>query len=83
MTTTTARIARTITLPLISAGILGGAALGLAGMASAATVTEPSGPGYSYSPEVHAQPAPNAEPGKRAHKGVYHLSVLTPGAING
>ena len=32
-----ANIARYIALPIVSAGILGGAALGLAGMANAAT----------------------------------------------
>lgn len=40
--TTTRRLARYIALPAISAGILGGAALGMAGMANAGT--------YSYQP---------------------------------
>ena len=34
-----ANIARYIALPIVSAGIIGGAALGLAGMANAATTT--------------------------------------------
>ena len=78
----TTRIAHLIALPLVSAGILGGAALGLAGMASAAT-TQPTGPGYSYSPEVKAQPAPNAQAGHRWHKGVHHIAVLETSAVNG
>ncbi len=41
--TTTRNFARYIVLPVVSAGILGGAALGLAGMANAGT--------YSYQPE--------------------------------
>ena len=41
--TTTRMLARRLALPLISAGILGGAVLGLAGTASAGT--------YSYQPE--------------------------------
>ena len=40
--TTTRRLARYIALPAVSAGILAGAALGLAGMANAGT--------YSYTP---------------------------------
>ena len=56
------RIARMIALPIVSAGIIGGAALGLAGMANAQTQA-PTGPGYSYSPTVKAKPAPTAQPG--------------------
>ena len=41
--TATRIFARYIALPVVSAGILGGAALGLAGMANAGT--------YSYTPE--------------------------------
>lgn len=41
--TATASFARHLALPVVSAGILGGAALGLAGMANAGT--------YSYTPE--------------------------------
>jgi hypothetical protein len=43
MTTSTGRFARYIALPAVSTGILGGAALGLAGLANAGT--------YSYQPE--------------------------------
>ena len=69
-------IARYIALPIVSAGILGGAALGLAGMANAATPTGPSGPGYSYSPSVKAHPAPEAKPGWHNHHGVWHINAL-------
>ena len=47
-------IARTFVLSVVSAGIIVGAALGMAGMANAATQTQPSGPGYSYAPAVKA-----------------------------
>jgi hypothetical protein len=69
-------IARYIALPIVSAGILGGAAVGVAGMANAATSTEPSGPGYSYAPSVKATPAPEAKPGWRNHKGIWHINAL-------
>jgi hypothetical protein len=71
--------ARYFALPIVSAGIIGGAALGLAGMANAATSTQPSGPGYSYAPQVIAHPAPEAQPGWRAHHGVNHVERLVPG----
>ena len=69
-------IARYIALPIVSAGIFGGAALGLAGMANAATPTGPTGPGYSYAPSVKAKPAPDAAPGKHNHKGIWHINAL-------
>jgi hypothetical protein len=69
-------IARCIALPIVSAGILGGAALGLAGMANAATPTTPNGPGHSHAPSVKAKPAPEAKPGWRNHKGVWHINAL-------
>ena len=69
-------IARYIALPIVSAGIFGGAALGLAGMASAATTT-PTGPGSSYAPSVKAKPAPTAKPGWHNHKGIAHVNALT------
>ena len=69
-------IARYIALPLVSAGILGGAALGLAGMANAAAPTGPTGPGYSYSPSTKAAPAADAKPGWHNHKGVHHIERL-------
>jgi hypothetical protein len=71
------RIASAIALPIISAGIIGGAALGLAGTASASTGAQaPSGPGHSYSPNTYAHPAPNAQPGWHNHHGAWHIAVL-------
>jgi hypothetical protein len=70
------RIASAIALPIISAGIIGGAALGLAGTASASTTsTAPSGPGHSFSPQVHAHPAPNAQPGWHNHHGAWRVAA--------
>jgi hypothetical protein len=80
MTTNITRsLARYIALPIVSAGIIGGAALGMAGMANAATQTQPSGPGHSYSPAVKAHPAPQAQPGWHGHHGVNHIEHLVPG----
>jgi len=77
--TITRTFGRYIALPIVSAGIIGGAALGMAGMASAATQTQPSGPGYSYAPIVKAHPAPQAQPGWHGHHGVNHIERLVPG----
>ncbi len=59
--TTTRRFARCIALPIVSAGILGGAALGLAGMANAGT--------YSYQPAP--RPGIVATPNTIARPPVY------------
>jgi hypothetical protein len=56
--------ARYLAMLVIGGSALGGAAVGLAGMANAQTVTQPTGPGYSYSPSVKAQPAPEMTPGQ-------------------
>ncbi len=74
MTTITATIARTIAIP----AIIGGAALGLAGMANATTIggQTPTGPGYSYSPDTYAHPAPTATPGWHGHHGAQHIADL-------
>lgn len=76
MTTNTSarRIARYIALPIMSAGIIGAGALGMAGMANAATSTAPSGPGYSYAPVVKANPAPQ----HHLH-GVARVEAMVPG----
>ena len=66
---------RLLALPIISAGIIGGAALGLTGTANA-SAQAPTGPGYSYSPAVKAHPAPSATPGWRSHHGVHHINDL-------
>jgi hypothetical protein len=67
-------LARYIALPIVSAGIIGGAALGLAGMANAATVTteDSTGSAIVATPDTHAKPAPSALPGWRHHHGVGH-----------
>jgi len=79
MTTITRTFARFFALPIVSAGIIGGAALGMAGMANATAQTQPTGPGYSYAPSVKADPAPEAKPGWHNHRGVTHVEHLVPG----
>jgi hypothetical protein len=76
--TNTRRFARYFALPIVSAGIIGGAALGLSGAANAAT-TDVQQPNTIATPSVKAHPAPNAMPGWRWHHGVYHLQDLQPG----
>ena len=73
-----ATIARYIALPIVSAGILGGAALGLAGMASAAVTTTDHSTGTAIvtSPDTYAKPAPNAIPGWRHHHGHGRLAMF-------
>ncbi len=75
MTNIIARIA----LPIVSAGILGGAALGLAGMASAQTTTVENTTGSSIvaSPDTYAKPAPTSKPGWHNHKGMGHSYLFT------
>ena len=77
MNTTTKRFARFIALPAVSAGIIAGAALGLAGTANAATYDSPS-PSIVATPNVKAHPAPNAVPGHHWHHGMWHLATLDP-----
>jgi hypothetical protein len=79
MTTMTRSFARYFALPIVSAGIIGGAALGMAGMASAATQAQPIGPGHSYTPVVKAHPAPQAQPGWQVHHGPAKIQHLVPG----
>jgi hypothetical protein len=69
---------RTFALTAVSAGILGAAALGLAGVANAGTYHQPS-PNIVATPTVTAHPAPEAVPGYHRHHGVWHLGVLEPG----
>jgi hypothetical protein len=67
-------ITRYIALPIVSAGILGGAALGLAGMANATVTTTQTG-GHTAivaTPDTIARPAPIAMPGWRFHHGHGH-----------
>jgi hypothetical protein len=69
MSTITRSFARFIVLPAMTAGVIGCAALGLAGQASASSGQAPTGPGYSYAPTVKAEPAPTQAPGWQAHHG--------------
>jgi hypothetical protein len=77
----TTRFARYFALPIISAGIIGGAALGLAGTASAANNTDVRPPDVVATPDVKAHPAPEAWPGALWHRGIYQVDVLQPGYI--
>jgi hypothetical protein len=63
-----------VTVPMI----LGGAALAVVGVAAAGaqSPTEPSGPGYNYSPTVTATPAAEAPWNKH---GVARVEELVPG----
>lgn len=69
---------RYIALPVISAGVIGGAALGLAGMANAATtITDHStGSAIVATPAIHARPAPSALPGWRHHHGAHRFDMF-------
>jgi hypothetical protein len=75
----TTRFARYFALPIVSAGIIGGAALGLAGAASASTAEDVRPPHVVATPDVKAHPAPEAVPGWRAHHGVWHIENLQSG----
>ena len=66
---------KNLALGICTAGIIGAGALGLAGTASAATQA-PTGPGYSYSPEVKAHPAPSMTPGWHGHHGPARIAAL-------
>jgi hypothetical protein len=65
-----------IAFPIISAGILGGTALGLAGMASATVTTTQNDSGSHTAivatPDTFAKPATSAMPGWRFHHGHGH-----------
>jgi hypothetical protein len=73
-----ANIARYIALPIVSVGVLGGAALGLAGMANAATTINQNGSSVSIvtSPDTYAKPAPTAIPGWYYHHGIGRLAMF-------
>jgi hypothetical protein len=77
-TTTTRTFVRFVAVPAISAGILGGAALGLAGMANAGTYPthDPSPrPGIVATPSVKAKPPVVVYPGKRRGHIVVELPI--------
>jgi hypothetical protein len=75
----TINIARTFALSVVSAGVIGGAALGMAGMASAATPTQPHGQSNFHAPTVKAHPAPEAVPGWHGHHGAFRIGHFEPG----
>lgn len=77
-TTIARRIGRYVALPVVSAGIIGGAALGLAGMANAATPSYNPEPrsGIVAVPQTKAKPAAEAYPGAWWHR--HHPSLLDP-----
>ncbi|MBB5162014.1 hypothetical protein [Mycobacterium sp. AZCC_0083] len=68
-------IARNFTRYCAVPGMIGAAALGLAGMANA-TTQAPTGPGYSYSPDTYAKPAPSAIPGWHNNHGPARIAHL-------
>ena len=75
----TINIARTFALSIVSAGIVGGAALGMAGTAGAVTSTQPTVPGHMFTPGVKAHPAPEALPGWHGRHGVFRIRNFEPG----
>jgi hypothetical protein len=73
MTTIARNFARFVAVP----AMIGAAALGLAGMANATTGGQtPTGPGYSYSPDTYAKPAPTAIPGWHDNHGPARIAHL-------
>ena len=79
MTSIARNFARFVAVP----AIVGGAALGLAGIAGATpgpaaptttTAPAPSGPGYQYYPDVYATPVPTQAPGWNNHHGPGHVN---------
>ncbi|MCW2551621.1 MAG: hypothetical protein JWR13_5031 [Mycobacterium sp.] len=69
MTNTTARtLAHYLALPLLAAGIAGGALLGTAGAASAAPSISSNDSGNFYAPTIRATPPVLVQPGARWHR---------------
>ncbi|KUI44432.1 hypothetical protein AU197_03820 [Mycobacterium sp. IS-1590] len=75
-TNTNRRIARFVALPVLAAGILGGA-LGFAGAASAGTYSPDNTPrpGIVATPDVHA---PSVQSGTHGHR-IDHIEFEQPG----
>ena len=80
MTNTITRAFARIALPVVSAGLIGGAAIGMAGMANAATQIDPHGPNFN-TPSMTAHPAPESMPGTHHHHRAEHLQNLAPGYL--
>lgn len=79
MTSTFARRISYLALPVVSAGVIGGAALGLAGTANASAAYDPQPrPGIVATPQVIAPPAPSSGTGMWWHR--HHPSLLEPTA---
>jgi ABC-type enterobactin transport system permease subunit len=70
------KIVRLIALPVLSAGVIGGAALGLAGAAGATTTTTPQGPGHSFSPDTRAHIGPSATSSHQGHNSPDRAAFL-------
>jgi hypothetical protein len=68
--------ARYLATPILAVGIIGGSAVGLAGVVSAAEAAPH--PGIVATPQVHAKPAGEASPGYWWHR--HHPSLLDPKA---
>lgn len=70
---------RTFGFSIIAAGILSGAAMGLAGTAGATTVgSDVRPPHVVATPDIKAQPAPEIMPGGHWHRGYYRQGLLAP-----
>lgn len=67
MKNVTRNLVRFVVMPIA----IGGAALGMAGMANASSAglggQEPTGPGHSFSPNTYAHPAPTVQGGWHRH----------------
>jgi hypothetical protein len=66
-------LAKALALPILSAGIFGAVALGLAGTAAA---QGPTGSGNAFSPDTYATPAPSIMPGWHYHHGPQRQLIL-------
>jgi hypothetical protein len=76
----TQSFARYLALPIVTAGVLGGAALGLAGMANAGTYSyhpEPR-PGLVATPNIVVRPPLVATP--RHHRSAFSIDVSSAGS---
>jgi hypothetical protein len=67
------KFTKALALPILSAGVFGAVALGLAGTAAAQT---PQGSGNLYSPDTYATPAPGMKPGWHNHHGPQRITSI-------
>lgn len=68
--------ARTFGLSIVAAGILGGSALGLAGVAGATLGPDVRPPAIVATPSITAPPAGMPLPGVLWHHGIYRVAAL-------